>query len=179
EVEQHQGLTLVVLSSSQADASYICKKGVAVWSLGLDKKGEPIARSGRKKLLIVDVNGKVKAPVAAPARKPAAPKLNEWEYLSTSSFLDGTSKEYKLINKPISHDKAGHNFGYGWYRIPIAKTGTSRIISPGAKDRIHIYHQSKLKRIAGEGPGAVEAPVTFSANGQIVALTDNLGRFNY
>ena len=178
-VETHEGLTVVVLSGEQVDATYIHEAGLAVWSSGLDADGQPVGISGSQKMLTVALDGTVQAVDASPMRKPPAPKLGQWGYASIDTMVDGTSERYEKIDGPASLETLGQPYGYGWYKLSLGKHGNGKVMSPGARDRLHVYQGGQLKHLLGAGTGAVDGAAELKAVDEVVVLADNLGRYNY
>ena len=180
-VERHDGgITLCVLNEEQVDAAYLCERGLVVGSSCINIDGGSEALKGWDEAVTVSPGGEVSREATEVMRKPAAPKLHDWERIGVEELVTGESERYEKIDGPTSLEGLGVDYGYGWYRIGIASnTKAGKMLAPNSGDRLHIYQKGQLETILGFGPGAESDPVHLNLKNDIVVLADNLGRFNY
>jgi beta-galactosidase len=177
-VQQVDDLTLVVMNDQQVDAAYPVEEGLILGAAGLDDNGEPTALPGWSMIYRIDADGKISKQKQAAARKPSAPKLTGWQCVTLDTLIDGSDPGYEPIEGPATLETLGQNHGYGWYRVPITKTATGKLLWPEAGDRLHVYSDGKLEHILGQGPDTDPDPTAMKLDRQITVLADNLGRFN-
>ncbi len=180
-VEEHEDLTIVVMNRQQVDAAYLLPngEGLVIGAANVDDPAKPAPRAGWSKLMRVSVDGKVTTTTVKQPRKPVAPRLGAWQYASLGSLLTGESEAYRAIPGPASHEGLHCDYGYGLYRLPLEARASDKVLAPGLGDRIHLYHKGKAAGLLGFGQGADYDPVKLPAKGRVVALSDNMGRFNY
>ncbi|MEM8738106.1 MAG: beta-galactosidase [Planctomycetota bacterium] len=182
--EQVNGITLLVLNTEMADASYAFAGGWVVGSAGLDQDGEPQPLKGWPTQTRVAPDGRVTKYKTTTIRKPVTPKLGPWRHADTRELLDGSAPSYRPIDGPESFDKLGNDRGYGWIHLDLPKAAlkntASKVLAPEAADRLHFYVDGKFRQLLGNAPGATDfAPAAFRIGSPMTVLVDNLGRFNY
>ncbi len=180
-VEQHEELTVVVLNRQQVDAAYILPggDGLVIGVANVDDPVKPEPLAGWPKTMRIGVDGKVSTTAAQPARKATPPRLTKWQWSPLTDLLSGESDAFRPIAGPMSHDQLGCDYGYGLYRFDLASKAADKVLAPQLGDRLHVYQQGNLLGLLGFGVGAEYDPVKLPATGQVVALSDNMGRFNY
>ncbi|XAM00319.1 beta-galactosidase [Phycisphaeraceae bacterium D3-23] len=172
-------ISVAILNTDQVDAAYIAPVGLVVGADGIDEDGHPIPLPGWATQTTIAFDGTTTRKRTTTSPAPDAPKLAGWETLPLNDYLDGTVETYRHISGPTTHEQLGQDFGYGWYRLKFAAPATGKTMLPVGGDRVHLYDDGKLAALHGNGPGAEPGPFTLKAKGQLVALTDNLGRFNF
>ncbi len=177
--ENIDGLTLVILNEQQVDAAYPLEDGLIVGASGLDGNDQPAPHDGWPTVYHIKTDGQTSKQKQAAPRKPATPKLTNWQTATLDTLIDGTDPGYETIDGPASLETLGQNRGYGWYRVPIAKAPTGKVLWPESADRLHVYHDGKLQKILGAGPDTDGHPTTLKVSGYVTVLADNLGRFNF
>jgi hypothetical protein len=175
-VEQHEGLTLVVLSREQVDAAYLGKQGLIVGADGLDEADQPRPLRGWGQMHQIGLDATHEKQNVTQPRKPSAPRLSQWQHAPLDALVDGSDERYTKIDGPKSLEALEANFGYGWYQVSLGKSRQGRMLMPAGGDRLHLYQKGKLKTVLGEGPGATPMPTSLTLGGELVALADNLGR---
>jgi hypothetical protein len=175
-VEQHEGLTLVVLNDEQVDAAYLSPQGLIVGADGLDEQDAPRPLKGWGQVHQIALDGTHDKQSVTQPRKPSAPRLGQWQYADVSALIDGSDESYEKMDGPASLEAFGVNFGYGWYKVSVGKSKQGRMLLPSGGDRLHVYQNGKLKMVLGDGPGADTWPSSLTLSGDVVVLADNLGR---
>lgn len=182
-VEDHEGVTVVVCSTEQADAAVVSNNTVYIGADDVSEDGAPVAAQGFAQVTVVDSEGTVSA-TAAPktARRPTKPAIGDWERAHLDDYIDGETARFARINGPGSMESLGSPDGYGWLRLAFRAGAAkkTKALLPQAADRIALYHQGALTEIAGVAPGAAPGPVTLpikKGDNTITALIDNLGRY--
>ncbi|MEM7625528.1 MAG: beta-galactosidase [Planctomycetota bacterium] len=181
-VEQIDQMTLLVLNSAMADASYATLDGWVVGCDGLDTENQPRPRKGWPTQFRIALDGTVMKVKTQVTRKPTAPKFGSWSVADTHPYLDGSTASYKPIKGPMSFEKLGNDEGYGWVHLelPKASGATPKVLSPGSGDRLHVYRDGKFDQLLGHSIGGNRmAPASLRVGGKMTLLIDNLGRFNY
>jgi len=178
-IEKVDGLTLVIINKQQVDAAYPVEDGLIVGASSLGDNDKPIPLVGWPTLYHIKADGKAAKKKQTPPRKPTAPRLTGWRTAALDMLIDGTDPGYQTIDGPASLETLGQNRGYGWYRVPIARVPTGKVLWPESGDRLHVYHDRKLQKILGTGPDADNDPTPLILSGQVTVLADNLGRFNF
>ncbi|MEO1237978.1 MAG: beta galactosidase jelly roll domain-containing protein, partial [Planctomycetota bacterium] len=197
-VESVNGLTLVVLSTAMADASYAYPAvpadgdrveadpgGWVVGSAGLDADGRPLPAKGWSTQFRIAVDGTATKHRTTVVRRPTAPRLEAWQTADVADHLDGSAPAYRSIPGPQAFEQLGNDFGYGWVHLELpgsASPTPAKTLAPGAADRLHVYRNGKFEKLitaSPESPGALgPAPVSMRVGGAMTVLIDNLGRFN-
>ncbi len=177
-VEQHEGLTVVVLNSTQVDAAYLCGDGLVVGAAGLDADDEPLPLPGWPRITTIRPDGTTTRQPTTIIRTSPAPRLGSWQRADLGDFVEGASPRFKPIDGPMSLEALGCNYGYGWYRLSIKgkRRGAGKLLAPQMGDRLHVYADGRLTQILGDGPNAANGPTPLRLSGDIVILADNLGR---
>lgn len=178
-VQTIDDLTLVVINHQQVDAAYPVADGLVIGAASLDDNDEPIAIPGWSTAYHVDLAGNIKKQKLTAPRKPAAPKLTGWQCATLDTLIDGTDPGYQPIDGPASLEALGQHQGYGWYRVPVSKTSTGKLLWPKTGDRLHVYADGKLQKILGQCQDADNDPTPLKLDSAITVLTDNLGRYNF
>lgn len=178
-VEIHEGLTVVVLSREQIDATYLSPGGLVVGALALDDHDRPVPAPGWSHMTTIGTTGEVTRIAAKPARASVAPRLGDWQSADTDAFVEGSSELFKPIPGPASLESLKCDYGYGWYRLTQKRAVAGNAFSPQSGDRLHVYSKKKLQTILGLGPGASSDPERLALDTTAVVLADNLGRFNF
>jgi len=177
-VQQHEKITVVVLNSEQADAAFISPAGLVVGAAGLDDKDQPIALKGWPRAITVSPDARISRQNVKPSRRPTAPRLTQWQYAPVNNLIDGSSDRYQPIDGPASFATLNCDYGYGWYRLTCKSPKRAKALIPESGDRLHLYANSKLQAVIGQGPAAQSNPLTVKLSGTTVVLADNLGRFS-
>ena len=181
-IEEHEGITVVVVSESAIDTTYASDEAVFVGCAGLDAEGQPIPHSKHKKCVRIGTDGKKSnITMASPSRAPKAITFGEWDRASVDEFIDGDSERYATIDGPDRLERLGVPTGYGWYRLN-AKSSSAKKTNAAmveSADRLHIAIGGEPLGVVGVGPGAeLDAPALPLKKGAntITILADNLGR---
>lgn len=172
-------LTLVVLSEQQVDAAWPVNDGLVIGAAGLDDSGQPIPKAGWSQRLHIGLDGTISKQKQAVARKPSVPRLGAWRWKPLRDMVEGTSDAFANIDGPASLEDLQQDYGYGWYRFTVSPAGKAKVMAPNAGDRVALYGEGKLTAMLGLGPAADNGPVELTLEKSMVALVDNLGRFNY
>ncbi|MFI4859884.1 MAG: beta-galactosidase [Phycisphaerales bacterium JB063] len=172
-------ISVAVLNTDQVDAAYIGPDALIIGADGIGSDGNAIPLPGWATQTAIAFDGTTTHKRTTTPAAPAPPKLAGWETLPLSDYLDGTAERYQHIPGPATHEQLGQDFGYGWYRLRLTSPTTGKTMLPVGGDRLHLYVDGKLAALHGNGPGAEAGPFALKAQGQVVALTDNLGRFNF
>ncbi len=176
-IVEHEGVTVVVLSTEQASACAVAGDGLLI---GGDREG--VARDGWKRWTRVGSDGAVERGAWGEAKASSARRtLSGWSRATTDDLLSGESQRYAVIDGPATLDELGASEGYGWLRWRLSSTSARKpkALLPESGDRVHLYAKGELIEIAGLAPGASEAPFALplvKGEQTIVALVDNLGR---
>jgi len=179
-IEEHEGLTVVVLSEVQVDAAYPRAEQLVVGCSGLDAADEPMPHPDFNTIFTVETDGRFSKTTGVKVQKSwKAPQIGDWQIGRVSDYLSGDAEAYRDIDGPTSHEKLGNNFGYGWYRITGPTAAAANSIVPVGGDRLHVFHDGKPDQIIGEGPSAEYGPTKLKLAKTTVVLADNLGRYNY
>jgi beta-galactosidase len=117
------------------------------------------------------------------SREPQPPKLENWERICICPEPISDKLEWTSLDRPRDLDKLGRHYGYGWYRLDIPKDhpGKHNLYLPDCADRATLYLNGELLGVWGPGEDAAREPIPASfkkGNNVLVALVDNLGRFN-
>ncbi len=91
--------------------------------------------------------------------------------------------EFKAIPRPRDGEQLGVYYGYVWYRLEINmhRQCKKALFLPECEDRAKLFLNGHLIGTWGRGDGAVREPIQAnfkSGKNVLVALVDNLGRFN-
>lgn len=180
-----EGVTVVICSQEQIDATFIADDAVYVGVKGLTPDGRPILDEGApgKSFVRIDAAGKVTlgAPTVkrASAPEPGRVVISPWSWCSTSDYTDGTSARYATVPGPGDLGAMGSTFGYGWYRITPKAPGNrrARACFPQGSDRLHVFQDGRPAGLTGVGPGA-DSDVAISTRKTTVVLAENFGRFS-
>jgi hypothetical protein len=175
-IEQHEGLTVVVLSREQVDAAYLHEQGLVIGAAGVDEAGQALPLRGWGQQQWVDLEGNLTRHNATQPRKPTAPKLTGWQCASEQALVDGSDERYQKIDGPASLATLGATEGYGWYKVSLGKSKQGRMLLSAGGDRLHLYQKGKLKAVLGEALDAEPGPTNLTLSGELVVLADNLGR---
>jgi len=174
---EHEGVTVVVLSTEQAGACAVTDEGLLI---GAEREG--VARSGWKRWTRVGSSGAVERGAWDEAKTSSARRtLSGWARATTDDLLSGESHRFAVIDGPATLDELGASEGYGWVRWRLTSSSASKpkTLLPESGDRVHLYAKGELVEVAGLAPGASEAPFSLplsKGKQTIVALVDNLGR---
>ncbi len=184
-IEFHEEMVIVVCNEEAIDLTWLRGDTVYVGIEGFDEQGLPIPAGAWKSHFVIRGSGDHEeiATQPPPRRSPRA-TMSEWTSAGLEDHILGTAPRFATIDGPSTQEMCAAGSGYGLIRIvsqawPKRKT---KIIAPGAGDRIHLYVKGQLKAILGFGPGAsgVVADIVppSGRNGTLVALIDNLGRYS-
>lgn len=178
----HEGLTLVLVSSEQAEQVFFTDDAVLIGVAGLTPAGTARVAPGSKSYVRVSGEGQSKTIHAEPPQKPRASRvvLSEWAMACVSDYIDGSSERYASVQGSRELGALGCPQGYGWYRLSFPGKGAEkgRVIFPEAGDRLQVFAEGHSQAVVGSGPGA-ERVLSFSpprADKAMVILADNLGR---
>ncbi|MBI1335372.1 MAG: hypothetical protein GC164_00245 [Phycisphaera sp.] len=175
---EHEGLQVVVLNHEQVDAAYTTGSKLYLGAASLDDQDQPVALKGWANTTVIS-DDKQESFKHKPTATPRAPSLTGWAHAPVTELLTGESSKYKPIKNPATLESLGQDFGYGFYRILGKIPAGSSVMAPGMEDRMHLYQDGKFKGLVGHGPGAGTQPFKLAAGDGLVAMVDNLGRFNY
>ena len=164
-VEQHEGITVVVLNDKQVDAACLSPTGLVVGADGLDDQDQPIPLEGWAQITMVTHAGEISRTAGKPAKYPASPRLGRWQQAALTDIIDGSSNQFKPISGPASLESLGSDFGYGWYKLEAVPPRTADVLAPQSGDRLHVYTKGKLDAVLGSGPGAATDPVNLRLGG--------------
>lgn len=183
-VETHENITLVAMNTDTVDAAYITDKQLIIGCAGLDANDQPMPRQGYSQITTLNSDGSIKQSRAPKvAAKPTAPRAGKWSYAPCVELDSPDDAGFEALTQPTSHEKLGHNFGYGWYRLtampPTGKLNKLIVPMPGCGDRLHFFQNNKLVATHGLGPGFTQDPFKLEGKTDLTVLADNLGRFNY
>jgi len=176
-VIEHEGVTVVVLSTEQAAACARTEEGLLI---GAAREG--VARDGWKRWTLLRADGTVDNGTWEQTKKTAARRtLSGWTSASTREYITGESHRYAVIDGAATLDALGASTGYGWVRWNLSSTSARKpkALLPESGDRVLLYAKERLVEVYGLAPGATEDAFAFPlAKGKqtIVALVDNLGR---
>lgn len=179
-VEQHEGLTVVVLNRQQMEGAYVGSDRLVLGVDGLDETGRPFRiGGGGARAVVVGVDGKTETVKARESGPPAAePALLGWQRSDADRFVGGDDGVYMPIDGPRGLEALESDRGYGWYRLRGPRGGKTLVMGVDCGDRLHFYAGGRLVQVVGEGPGAVSWPVQLAVGGEMVVLADNLGRWS-
>jgi len=182
-VHHRRDFTTVVLNEKQVDAAYIDGDTLYVGVDGLDEDDQPRPHKDFAAYYEIVPSGKTTKHKRDTTPRRTKPKLDDWQVASVDAYIDGTAPRYATLQGPRSLEACGADLGYGWYRLRIkrSRAKNAKMIIPQAGDRLHLYHEGKLKTILGAGPSAQIDPISFnfpSGETDLVFLADNLGRFS-
>lgn len=184
-VINHKGVTVVICNPAQIDATYFTDTTVFVGCSGLDDAGNPIPAEGFSKVTAISKGAQVKSmtPHAPEGGGHRTVTLGSWEARSGAAHADGSSPRYATLEGPEPLTRCGAPSGYGWYRVnfPSSSAHKAQVLWPDGGDRFHIFHEGKLARLVGVGPGAEHGPFNLnigSGEQTLVILADNFGRFS-
>jgi len=182
-VEEHEGVTVVILNEALVDATYATGEAVFVGCAGLDSDGKPLPHPRHRKCIRFGRDGvRTNLPVGAPARAPKPVTFGDWERAGVDEFIDGESERYATIDGPERLEKLGVAQGYGWYRLTMRTTASGKRVSAAfveSADRLHVACNGRPLGVVGVGPGAELDPQPIplrKGENVITALADNLGR---
>ncbi len=178
-VEPFGEVVIAVLNREQVDVAYLAGDAVVVGAAGLGEDGTPVPASGWPTMFTIDRHGELSRSGEKAMRRPSAPKLAKWRSMGLGDIVSGEHEGFQPIDGPKSHEALGCGFGYGWYRFDVPRAQSGTMLAPMSGDRLHVYTKGTLTKVLGLGPGATYEPTSLSLSGQVVVLTDNLGRFNY
>ncbi|MDX2114118.1 MAG: beta-galactosidase [Planctomycetota bacterium] len=181
-VQEHEGVTLVVLNEDTVDTAYIDPQGVWIGVSGVSPDHDPLPHPDFKKFARVTHTGKLSVGPAPAALKPR-PRVAavEWAAASTDDLTSGASERFASIEAPDTMQALGSPLGYGWYRMHH-KHAPARTVKAGffdLADRAHVFIDGKAVAVAGQGPGAQGDVVPLSlpaGEHSVVFLVDNMGR---
>ncbi|MBI1375357.1 MAG: hypothetical protein GC159_21785 [Phycisphaera sp.] len=182
-VMPYDDLTVVVLSEGQVDHAYLHDDGLYLNVDGIDAANQPITRADGSGHTLIALDGEASKSRKTKVTRPTAPRLGAWEYAGIASYVDGTAPRYATLEGPRSLEQCAADLGYGWYRIRLNRSRGKKanLLIPRGADRLHLYHDGKLLKTVGTGPGASADASTVSIPGgesDIIVLADNLGRFS-
>ena len=182
-LETHEGIIIVVLNTQTADHSYVTSDSLVIGADGLDVDDAPLPLKGFSQITTVHSDGSVTSQRSKPPAKPTAPRPGGWTYAPSMELVNPEATGFEPIKQPLSHEKLGCNFGYGWYHLKdmpaAAKLSKLLVPMPGCGDRLHFFQQEKLVATHGLGPGFDQKPFKLQGKHDLTVLADNLGRFNY
>ena len=183
-VMPHQDLQVAILNEDQVDQAYIHDDGrLFVGVAGFDDEGNPL-RGSSGSYTVIDTDGSTSKHRIDPPAKTTSPRLTAWDVATLDGYVDGSAPRYAGIDGPRSLEACGADFGYGWYRIRTNNNTQTKVklLIPQSNDRLHLYVNGSFETIYGFGPGAELGPIDFTmpkGECNLVALADNLGRYNY
>jgi hypothetical protein len=185
EVEEHEQVVVVLCSTEQIDATYVCGDQVLVGVAGVDEGGAPIPHPGFGKRTRIDQSGEVSIESSAPA-SPASgrPSITGWATSGEADNVSGENVRYARIGGPGSMEALGAPSGYAWLRLRLKNGSTkrARVAMFESADRLHVYDESTLVDVFGTGPGANDEPIPTlplrRGEQTLTILVDNLGRYD-
>lgn len=178
-VQEHEGVTLVVVGEDLADRTFITDGAIYVGIESIDASQQPTGARSRSAVRIDTETGAVR-PLAADrnsARHPAAPTLGEWSRAGMDDYCAGSSARFASIDRPLDLNRLGSSFGYGWYRAVVRSAGAKRIraMLPQSADRVHAWADGKALGVIGHG-ASEDLAVPLRKSTTLVMLAENLGR---
>jgi len=181
-IEEHEGVTVVVVNETLLDATYASDDAVFVGCAGLDADGDPIPHARHRKCVRIGSDGvKSNIKMATPARAPKEIAFGEWDRADVDAFIRGDSDRYATIDGPDRLERLGVPTGYGWYRLNIRSSATKKttVAMVESADRLHIACNDDPLGVVGVGPNAeLDPPALPLKKGvnTVTILSDNLGR---
>ncbi|MCA9311021.1 MAG: beta-galactosidase, partial [Phycisphaerales bacterium] len=91
DIEQHEGVTLVICNESSIDTTWWRGDVVHVGVAGLDPSGEPLPHEKHRTCRRVDGDGVVQRVRMAAAKTTGTPRLRSWSVAGVDAWVDGTS----------------------------------------------------------------------------------------
>ena len=188
-VEEHEGLTIVVLNTSQVDSSFLTATGLLVGARGLDDQDKPIPIKGGPAPVKISLTGRMQTIKVTTTTVSKPPKLSNWQQAGLDALIDGTSKRYQAIEGPASLEQMGCLDAYGWYRLVYRSPAKGNALAPQWANRVRLFHNGQPMALLGENLASDQTrignvprdginPVSLKLDGQVVALAENLGRFS-
>ena len=182
--ERFEGITVVVVSESTADHTFLTESGVYVGVHGVTPEGDPVPVPGStKKFHVVSPEGDIghKSPGKAASATPKA-SLGSWSCVPMVEHATGESPRFATIDGPSDLATLGVARGYGWYRIEV-KVGAAkkyRLAAPGCGDRVQLFVDGAPAGVLGPGPGgSPEVGIQFKRGQRVItAIAENAGRLS-
>ena len=180
-------LTVLVINSQLAMRTWVVNDHLV---LGPDYVGETIddvVPSADRACAILSLDGKVvqEKNLPSPPAIPPGPHLSKWTRTSVCTEpAAGSNLPWQAMDKPKDVDRLGVHYGYVWYRCVVdePKAGKRRLVLPDCEDRATLYLNGELIGTRGRGDGATRQPIAADLRkgpNTLVALADNMGRFNF
>lgn len=187
-----EDLVVILISSDMAMRTWLVEQMLIFGPRFVGQTAEDVVHApGGKDYFLIGPEGKLlrkkQAKPAAPA-KLAVPKLAPWKFIAGNPELVVRSTEappvWQKIDRPRDVDSLGVPYGYLWYRVEINSpaAGTRHLFLPDCQDRANLFLNGTSLGIWGRGEGAHREPMAaklVKGANTMVALVDNLGRFNY
>jgi hypothetical protein len=178
-IEQHEDLTLVVLSSEMVDASMMHGDKLVVGASSIDAAGQPQPLAGWPAPLVIDSSGATTSVSVKRSSDAKAPALSAWKQCDLEPFVTGQSDAFTPLEGPASLESLKHGHGYGWYRLVFKSGATSRVLAPQAGDRLQLFASGRSLALLGRGPGAQDEPINLKLAGTVTVLAEHLGRLSF
>jgi hypothetical protein len=183
-VHEHEGITVVIASTTQIDRVHFDEAGVYIGVTGLDRAGKPIVDEETKSYIHLDAEGKSTTHKAHhpahPPRKSLRVTMGDWVASGLTDYCQGTSPRFASIQKPLDLVGLGAPYGYGWYRLKLPSSSPKRIriMFPQSAHRLHLTLDGEAAGLMGVGnSAATTAQISLKkGNNTLVILAENAGR---
>jgi len=183
----HEGLQIVLLNSQTAQRAWEVDGSLVVGPEFVGESIEDVTPArGAKQYAIIAPDGQIshKKVRAAPARKPAAPRLGSFTRVGVCEEPIDKGLRWEKLDRPRDMAAFGVVGGYAWYRavVECPKATRRHVFLPDAEDRALIYLNGKMIGLWGRGDGAVRKPISAAfrrGRNVLTFLADNLGRPNF
>ena len=182
---EHEQMLLVLVNSETAMRMWVTEGALLFGPTFVGEGAEDVVLpSGTRQYVQLSMEGKLSTKRLTPtrAKKPAVPRLGQWQRLAVSPEPTDEALEWKKIDGPKDVDHLGVHYGYAWYRIEMnaPRARKHSLFLPACEDRATLFLNGKRVGVWGRGSGARRQPISVSfkrGSNVLVALVDNLGRF--
>ena len=166
-------VTVVVLSTEQADASWLSAAGLVVGASGLDANDQPMAHPKFKRATLIRGSGEMTTlQFAAPVKRQPPPRLGRWQMASQRTLIDGTSAAFAPSTGPASLESFSPE-PRGWYRLRLKSKTTGLLMAPAWRGRIQLFSGGRCAADLGDGG---DMPFTLSGSRELVAFASGSRR---
>lgn len=178
-VQEHEGVTLVVVNEDLADRTFLAESAVFVGVDAIDASDQPVGGRARATVRIDVESGAVRSMGADKhaIRHPGPPALGDWAMAGMADYTGGTSARFASIEKPVDLTKLGSPYGYGWYRATIKTASAKRVraMLPQSADRLQVWADGHDLGVVGYA-AADDVTLPLKKSTSVVLLAENLGR---
>lgn len=178
-VQEHEGVTLVVVSEDLADRTFIAEAAVYVGVDAIDAADQPVGVRAKGGMRIDTATGAMKVimPEKAASRHPSVPALGEWAMAGMGDYTSGASARFASIEKAVDLTRLGSPAGYGWYRATIKSPAPRKVraMFPQSGDRLHVWADGHALGAVGYA-AAEDVGIPLKKSTSVVMLAENLGR---